>query len=128
MRGRYQRKHSASHGTDFERRPMRIKSLFMLAGAVLGLVFSTGQAAGDPAKGTLKAKTCLGCHGVTGYRNAYPAYRVPKLGGQHPEYIVSALKDYASGARQHPTMQVQAESLSEQDMQDIAAFFAQSQQ
>lgn len=105
---------------------MRIKSVYVLIGMVLGLVFGAAQAAGDPAEGAKKAKTCLGCHGVVGYRNAYPTYHVPKLGGQHPEYLVAALKEYASGTRKHLTMQVQARSLSEQDMQDIAAYFAQA--
>lgn len=116
----------AGNGAEFERRPMRIKSVFVLVGVLLGLSLNAAQAAGDPAEGARKAKTCLGCHGVVGYRNAYPTYHVPKLGGQHPEYLVAALKDYASGARKHATMQIQAGFLSEQDMQDIAAYFAQS--
>jgi cytochrome c553 len=107
---------------------MRIRSLFVLVGVSLGLAANVAQAAGDPAEGARKAKTCMGCHGVPGYRNAYPSYHVPKLGGQHAEYIVSALKAYRAGNRQHKTMQAQAASLSEQDMQDIAAFFAQARQ
>lgn len=103
---------------------MIIRTVF--AGLALGLAMNTVQAAGNPTEGALKAKTCMGCHGVTGYRNAYPTYRVPKLGGQYPEYIVSALKEYVSGARKHPTMEVQGGALSEQDMHDIAAFFAQA--
>lgn len=107
---------------------MIIKSVVVLAGLAFGLAMNPVQAAGDPDEGARKAKTCMGCHGVKGYRNAYPTYRVPKLGGQYPEYIISALKEYKSGARQHPTMEIQGDSLSEQDMQDIAAYFAQAQQ
>jgi len=81
---------------------------------------------GDPRAGEKKATTCLGCHGVSGYRNAYPAYKVPKLGGQKANYIVSALKAYKNGERKHSTMKAQASNLSEQDMQDIAAYFAQA--
>ena len=81
-------------------------------------------AAGDAAKGKVKAITCMGCHGIPGYHNAYPNYPVPRVGGQHAEYIVIALKAYKSGTRSHKTMQAQAASLSEQDMQDIAAYFA----
>jgi len=89
-------------------------------------------AEGDaPAPGPANAEhgraisyTCLGCHGIKGYRNAYPNYRVPKLHGQHPEYIVAALKEYRTGDRSHPTMHAQAQSLSDQDMVDIAAYFA----
>lgn len=80
-------------------------------------------AQGNIEAGRAKAYTCLGCHGVEGYRNAYPSFRVPRLGGQHSEYLVSALNAYRNGDRQHPTMQALAETLSEQDMLDIAAYF-----
>ncbi len=62
--------------------------------------------------------------GIPGYHNAYPSYRVPKVGGQHAEYIVAALKAYKAGQRPHKTMQAQASSLSDEDMADIAAYFA----
>ena len=83
-------------------------------------------AEGDPAAGKIKAFTCRGCHGVTSYNNVYPTYKVPMLGGQHAQYLVAALEAYKNGQRSHETMQAQAQTLSEQDMQDIAAFFAQS--
>ena len=79
---------------------------------------------GDPVHGKAISYTCLGCHGISGYRNAYPNYSVPKLEGQHPEYIVAALQAYKNGERSHTTMHSQAESLSDQDMADIAVFFA----
>lgn len=107
---------------------MRISSLFLVLGVSLGLAATAAQAAGDPAAGARKAATCLGCHSVPGYRNAYPSYHVPKLGGQHADYLVAALKAYRSGDRKHTTMQAQAAALSDQDMADIAAYFAQSQQ
>ena len=88
------------------------------------VVAAPAFAEGDAAKGKVKAITCMGCHGIPGYHNAYPNYPVPRVGGQHPEYIVIALKAYKSGQRGHKTMQAQAASLSEQDMQDIAAYFA----
>ncbi|HET7371490.1 MAG TPA: cytochrome c, partial [Gammaproteobacteria bacterium] len=78
---------------------------------------------GDPAQGKIKSQTCLGCHGIEGYTTVYPEYPVPKLAGQHAAYIVSALKEYASGKRSFATMQAQASALSEQDMLDIAAYF-----
>ncbi|MGD8853823.1 MAG: cytochrome c [Gammaproteobacteria bacterium] len=84
------------------------------------------KAAGDPAAGKIKAFTCMGCHGIVGYNNVYPTYKVPKLGGQHVQYLVAALQAYKNGQRSHGTMQAQAQTLSEQDMQDIAAFFAQN--
>jgi cytochrome c553 len=79
---------------------------------------------GDPEHGKAISYTCLGCHGIRGYRNAYPNYSVPKLEGQHPEYIVAALQAYKDGERSHTTMHSQASSLSDQDMADIAVFFA----
>ena len=100
----------------------------MLIGAVLtSLALAAAAPAyanGDAAEGRVKAITCMGCHGIPGYHNAYPNYPVPRVGGQHPEYIVIALKAYKAGQRGHKTMQAQAASLSEQDMQDIAAYFA----
>jgi cytochrome c553 len=86
----------------------------------------SGLAAGDATAGKTKAFTCMGCHGVPSYSNVYPTYRVPKLGGQHAQYLVSALQAYKNGQRPHKTMQTQAQTLSEQDMEDIAAYFAQS--
>ncbi|HEX4871163.1 MAG TPA: c-type cytochrome [Nevskiaceae bacterium] len=85
---------------------------------------ATAQTAGDAQAGRDKSDTCMGCHGIPGYNNAYPTYRVPKLGGQSAGYIASALKAYRSGERAHPTMQAQAASMSDQDIADIAAFLA----
>jgi len=79
---------------------------------------------GDPVHGKAISYTCLGCHGIKGYRNAYPNYSVPKLEGQHPEYLIAALQEYRSGERSHTTMHSQASSLSDQDIADIAVFFA----
>jgi len=81
------------------------------------------RADGDIAKGKVASQTCLGCHGIPDYTNVYPTYRVPKLAGQNAAYIVHALEEYKSGARSHLTMHAQASSLSQQDMQDIAAYF-----
>ncbi|WP_407826367.1 c-type cytochrome [Spiribacter onubensis] len=98
---------------------------WMAAGAAALLLALPGVSAaqGNIEAGRAKAYTCLGCHAVEGYRNAYPSYRVPRLGGQHQEYLVSALQAYKNGDRQHATMQALAATLSEQDMLDIAAYF-----
>jgi cytochrome c553 len=88
------------------------------------LLAQPASAEGDTARGKNLSYTCLGCHGIDGYRNAYPSYRVPKLGGQKAAYIVDALKGYRDGLRSHPTMQAQAVSLSDQDIEDIAAYLA----
>ena len=79
---------------------------------------------GDVARGTVLAETCTGCHGVAGSHNAYPSYLVPKLGGQNADYIEVALQGYRRGTRSHMTMQAQASSLTDQDIADVAAYFA----
>lgn len=79
---------------------------------------------GDAKHGKAISYTCLGCHGIEGYKNAYPMYSVPKLEGQHPEYLAAALQGYRSGDRAHLTMHAQASTLSDQDIADIAAYFA----
>ena len=80
------------------------------------------RADADPAHGRQLAYTCYGCHGIANYKNVYPTYSVPKLQGQHPEYLGLALQAYRSGERSHGTMHSQAVTMSDQDMQDIAAF------
>lgn len=81
-------------------------------------------AEGDPAQGQVLGYTCMGCHGAEGYRNAYPSYHVPRLGGQKGAYIEASLQAYRDGNRPHPTMQAQGGSLSDQDIEDLAAYFA----
>ena len=81
-------------------------------------------AEGNINRGETLAYTCLGCHGIEGYRNAYPSYHVPKLGGQKAAYIAAAVRGYRDGTRTHPTMTAQASSLSDQDIDDAAAFLA----
>ncbi len=80
---------------------------------------------GDVEAGKGKAEMCIGCHGIVGYQNSFPEiHKVPKIGGQSAAYIVSALNAYKSGERKHPSMRGIAGSLSEQDMADLAAFYA----
>ena len=102
---------------------MKIR-LFLGLAASLALTTHSAYAAGDVAAGKTKAETCYGCHASPNYGNVYPSYRVPKLAGQHPEYLIQALQAYKSGSRIHPTMQANAANLSEQDMADIAAFLS----
>jgi cytochrome c553 len=83
-------------------------------------------AKGDPAKGKEKTRMCEGCHGIEGWRTAFPeVYRVPKLGGQHAAYIAQALHEYKRGDRSHPSMRAIAGSLSDQDIANLAAYYAQ---
>jgi len=97
-----------------------------LAFAFLVSIFPLGSAlaAGDIQAGKTKAYTCTGCHGIPGYNNIYPTYKVPKIGGQNYEYLVSALQAYKNGERDHSTMELQAASLSSEDIEDISAYFA----
>jgi cytochrome c553 len=102
------------------------RALLMTALAVGAFLAGTApvRADGDPEAGRVKFETCLGCHGVPNYTNAYPAYRVPKLAGQSAAYVTAALKAYQSGERKHPTMIAQAASLGDQDIEDIATYVA----
>jgi cytochrome c553 len=87
-------------------------------------LFAHAVVAADAEDGRRLAYACMGCHGIENYKNAYPKYSVPKLGGQSAAYIVAALAEYDSGARWHPTMQGYAATLSERDRADLAAWFA----
>ncbi|CAN7359079.1 cytochrome c [Pseudoxanthomonas sp. LjRoot168] len=79
---------------------------------------------GNADTGRTLTYTCQGCHGIVGYKNAYPSFKVPKIGGQSAEYLSNALTEYRTGNRKHPTMQAQAQSFSDQDIADIAAFLS----
>jgi cytochrome c553 len=79
---------------------------------------------GNPDTGRTLTYTCQGCHGIEGYKNAYPNFHVPRIGGQSADYLANALTEYRNGNRKHPTMQAQAQSFSDQDIADIAAFLS----
>ena len=98
-----------------------LRNLLMIS---MMLGSTQAYAAGDAKRGATSGETCLGCHGIVSYTNVYPTYRVPRIGGQHADYIVAALKGYRSGERSHPTMQAQAAGLDDQQIEDIAAYFA----
>ena len=101
-----------------------MRSLRFIVAAALCASATVAQAAGDPASGKNKVFQCQGCHGIKDWKTAFPeVYRVPKLGGQKPAYIVAALKAYKSGARDFYTMRAIAAELSDKDMEDIAAYY-----
>jgi cytochrome c553 len=95
----------------------------------LAAVANLGVAAdvtGNAKAAENKVAMCIGCHGIPGYKTAFPeVYEVPMLGGQSAKYIESALQAYKKGDRKHPSMRGIAESLSDQDMADLAAYYAQ---
>ena len=79
---------------------------------------------GDIKAGERKIAMCIGCHGIAGYQASFPEiYKVPKISGQGSKYIVSALNAYAKGDRKHPTMRAIAQSMTEQDMLDLGAYY-----
>jgi len=98
--------------------------LLPAASLALALAALPAAAQGDAANGKSLFYTCTGCHGIEDYKNAYPTYRVPKVGGQNEAYLVAALNAYKKGERKHPTMQAQAESFSDQEIADIAAYLS----
>lgn len=97
-------------------------------GHVLALLAALAAAApaaaieGDAAAGEGKAATCAACHGPAG---AGVSGDFPKLAGQRADYTFKQLKDYKEGRRRNPIMQAQVAPLSEQDMADLAAYFAE---
>ena len=98
--------------------------LFGMAATLAVFATASVHAEGDKAVGRTLVYTCAGCHGTPGYSNAYPQYPVPKIAGQNEQYIISALHGYKSGERTHPTMMAQAQSLSDTDIQNIAAYLS----
>ena len=86
--------------------------------------FAVTALAADAENGRKLAYACMGCHGIEHYKNAYPKYSVPKLGGQSAEYLVAALAAYDAKTRWHPTMQGYAATLSAEDRADLAEYFS----
>jgi cytochrome c553 len=99
--------------------PMRPRAVTI--GLALGALLASSAASAESRP--VAVETCLGCHGIPGYKNAYPTYPVPKLGGQHALYIADALRAYANGDRPHSTMHAQAATLSDEEIQIIATWF-----
>jgi cytochrome c553 len=123
---------SRSAGAAKAQRKLRNMTRAMLfsvaAAACLFPALALAQASppvGDAAAGEQKNAMCIGCHGIVGWRTAFPeVYKVPKIGGQHEAYIVKALQEYRSGDRVHPSMRAIASSLSDKDIADLAAYYS----
>lgn len=104
---------------------MQFIRLALALAAVLSLA-PAHAAGGNVADGEKKAAMCIGCHGIPSYQASFPeVYKVPMISGQNAAYIAKSLEAYAKGERKHPTMRGIAGSLSEQDMADLGAFYAQ---
>jgi cytochrome c553 len=107
------------------RTPLLAALLFAAAPAFGQQAAPQSSLTGDPAEAQKKIAMCEGCHGIPGYKTAYPdVYHVPKLGGQTASYLASALNAYKSGQRKHPSMRGIAGSLSDKDIADLAAYYA----
>ena len=103
-----------------------MRQVLLAAFAGASLILSAGtNAAGDAAAGKSKSAVCAACHGPDG-NSANPLW--PKLAGQHAPYMVKQLKDFKSGARKDPVMAPMAAPLSDQDMENLAAYFASQKQ
>ena len=104
-----------------------MKKLFVLiALASLAQVSVAADVKGYVNAAKNKVAMCVGCHGIPGYKASFPeVYRVPMLGGQSEKYIAAALNAYKKGERKHPTMVGIAAGLSDQDIADVAAYYAQ---
>jgi len=100
-----------------------------VAGILAMHAFFCGSAfaEGDAEAAKSKISMCVGCHGIEGFRTAYPkVYSVPMIGGQSAAYIAAALKAYRDGNRNNETMVAIATGLSDQDIADLAAYFERS--
>ena len=98
--------------------------LFALSG--IGFAAQAQDTTGDAARGAKINASRTGCHGITGYQSSFPqVYRVPAISGQNAKYIVGALEAYKKGERKHPTMHAMAQTLTERDIADLAAFYSQ---
>lgn len=106
---------------------MKLISMFFAAIVSLGTVAAHAQdIKGDAKAGEGIAAMCIGCHGIKGYQASFPeVYRVPMISGQSAKYIVAALTAYQKGERRHPTMRGISESLTEQNMADLGAYYSQ---
>ena len=105
---------------------MSMLAVVLAMGIAAADALAQGAAAGDAAIGRDKTQMCQGCHGIEGWRTAYPeVYAVPRIAGQHEAYLLRALQGYRSGERSHPSMRAIAATLSDQDMADLAAYYAQ---
>ena len=123
-------------GRDVAGRPHRLTAAGMLGAVSIVLALSlsgiattaTAQDApkGDAKRAVNKVAMCIGCHGIKGYRASFPeVYSVPMIAGQSERYLASALEAYRKGDRAHPTMRAIAGSLSDEDIADLAAYYAQ---
>ena len=105
---------------------MKIALTLLLALSGVGFAAQAQDLTGDAARGAKVNAACIGCHGISGYKSSFPeVYHVPAISGQNAKYIAAALEAYKKGERKHPTMHAMAQTLTEQDIADLAAYYSQ---
>lgn len=103
---------------------MSMKNVLLTVGCCLGVLGTPALAKGDPIAGEQKAQACAACHGPHGDADD-PQF--PRLAGQYESYLLHALREYKSGERQNPIMAGMVAGLNDQDLQDLAAFYARQE-
>jgi len=103
-----------------------LTTMFALAVACVTVSVEAQQITGKAQDGAKKVAMCVGCHGIIGYQASFPeVHKVPMIAGQSATYIIAALTAYKGGDRKHPTMRAIADTLTEQDIADLAAYYSQ---
>jgi len=100
-------------------------TIFAVAVSSVTVASLAQEVKGDAKAGETKNAMCIGCHGIQGYQSSFPeVYKVPMISGQSAKYIASALNAYKKGERKHPTMRNIADSLTDQDIADLSAYYS----
>ena len=103
-----------------------LTTLFALAVASVTAFSHAQETKGDVEAGKKKIAMCIGCHGIVGYQSSFPeVHKVPMISGQNGKYIAAALDAYRKGERKHPTMRGIADTLTDQDIADVSAYYEQ---
>ncbi|SEK11153.1 Cytochrome c553 [Variovorax sp. OK605] len=103
-----------------------LTTMFALAVACVTVSAEAQQVTGKAQDGAKKVAMCVGCHGIIGYQASFPEiHKVPMIAGQSATYITAALTAYKGGDRKHPTMRAIADTLTEQDIADLSAYYSQ---
>ena len=104
-------------------------TIFALAVSCVTVSGMAQDLKGDAAAGATKNAMCIGCHGIKGYQASFPeVYKVPMISGQSAKYIAASLNAYKKGERKHPTMRGISETLTDQDIADLSAYYSVSGQ
>ena len=100
-------------------------TFFALFVAVATVTAQAQELKGDAKAGQAINAMCIGCHGIKGYQASFPeVYKVPMISGQSEKYIVAALNAYKKGERKHPSMRGISETLTDQNMADLGAYYS----